>query len=125
MPDHHLHDSAARLGAIKALRFAPRKLWQRWEGSMDAVVRDVRYAVRALKRSPAFTTAVVITLALGIGASTTMFSLTDALLFRSIRVHRPDRLVRLSSVGVENPTMEFSVRPSTVSPKQICSPACG
>ena len=102
MPDHHLHDSAARLGAIKALRFAPRKLWQRWEGSMDAVVRDVRYAVRALKRSPAFTTAVVITLALGIGASTTMFSLTDALLFRSIRVHRPDRLVRLSSVGVEN-----------------------
>ena len=69
---------------------------------MDAVVRDVRYAVRALKRSPAFTTAVVITLALGIGASTTMFSLTDALLFRSIRVHRPDRLVRLSSVGVEN-----------------------
>jgi putative ABC transport system permease protein len=62
---------------------------------LDVVGRDVRYALRGLRRTPGFTAAVVITLALGIGANTAMFGIVDRLMFRAPpylrdpgRVHR-------------------------------------
>src|SRR5688572_8630566 len=60
---------------------------------INGLTRDVRYALRLLVRSPGFTAAAVITLALGIGANTAMFSLADATLLRPIRVAAPERLV--------------------------------
>src|SRR5262245_59872840 len=61
--------------------------------------QDIRYAVRTLVKTPAFTFVVVLTLALGIGANTAIFSLTDQLLLRLLPVKDPDQLVVLDGPG--------------------------
>lgn len=64
---------------------------------MDTVAQDVRYALRGFRRNPSFTIAVIATLALGIGATTSVFSVVDRILFRSLPYAHSDRLV---SVGI-------------------------
>jgi len=66
---------------------------------VDEVSGDLRYAWRQLRRSPGFTSVAVISLALGIGANTAIFSLMEAALWRSIPVHRPDQLRLFSWVS--------------------------
>jgi predicted permease len=60
---------------------------------LDSFARDVRYALRALAASPAFTLVAVLSLALGIGANTAIFSLTDALLLKALPVQHPEQLL--------------------------------
>jgi putative ABC transport system permease protein len=62
---------------------------------MDSLVRDLRYALRGLGRSRAFTTVAVITLALGIGATTAMFSVIDAVLLRPLPYPDSDNMVQI------------------------------
>ena len=62
---------------------------------LEDFAQDVRYGVRQLRRSPGFTIVAVLTLALGIGANTGIFSLMDALLLRLLPVHDPSNLVQL------------------------------
>jgi putative ABC transport system permease protein len=62
-------------------------------------LHDARYAVRTLAAAPAFTVVVILTLALGIGANTAIFSLTDQLLLRMLPVKSPERLVVLDGPG--------------------------
>ncbi|MGH9158882.1 MAG: ABC transporter permease, partial [Vicinamibacteraceae bacterium] len=69
---------------------------------IDEVLGDLRYAWRQLRRSPAFTAVAVISLALGIGANTAIFSLMEAALWRSIPVHRPDELRLFSWISQFN-----------------------
>ena len=70
---------------------------------VDALVQDCRYAVRMLWKSPAFTVVVTLTLALGIGANTALFSLVDNLLLRSLPIREPDRLVQLQIDQIRDP----------------------
>src|SRR5438046_7369542 len=64
---------------------------------MDALLADLRYALRILARSPGLTLAAVLTLGLGIGANTAMFGVVDRLFFRPpAHVADPDRVVRIN-----------------------------
>jgi len=60
--------------------------------SLALAVRDARYGVRSLRRQPSFALTVILTLALGIGATTTIYTLFDALVFRPLPVTHPERL---------------------------------
>ncbi len=66
---------------------------------MFNVLADLRYALRQLHRAPGFALTVVLTLALGVGADTAIFSLLDQALLRSLPVHHPGELVVLQGTG--------------------------
>src|SRR5215472_2720216 len=62
---------------------------------MSVLWKDVRYAARVMAKSPGFSAVVVVSLALGIGANTSIFALVNALLLRPMPVDHPDRLVAI------------------------------
>jgi len=70
---------------------------------MTTMMRDLRFAVRSFRRTPGFTVVAIATLALGIGASTTMFSVLDAVVLRPLPYSAPDELVMVGSTSQRFP----------------------
>jgi hypothetical protein len=81
------------LGGVQQTRESLREV----HGSrfFEALAQDLRYAGRMLRKTPAFTSIAVLTLALGIGMNTAIFSLIDGVLFRALPVHKADEVVLL------------------------------
>src|SRR5688572_26520537 len=94
MTDHRaLMHEGRRFGNTLRLREEAADVWGwRW---LDDLVRDCRHAVRQLGQSPAFAATAILTLTLGIGANTAIFSVVNSLLLRPLPVQDPDRLAIL------------------------------
>ncbi|HKS04898.1 MAG TPA: ABC transporter permease [Gemmatimonadaceae bacterium] len=111
MRDGLSHDEAARrarleVGNVTATREEVRA--SGWEHGLDLLIGDVRYALRRLRRDPGFTVVAVLTLALGIGAATAIFSAVNPILFRALPYPDVDRVVaihdRTQAGGAAAPT---------------------
>src|SRR5262245_55517087 len=76
---------------------------------MEDWLRDVKYGARMLLKAPGFTAVAVVTLALGIGANTAIFSVIDGMLLRPLPYERAERLVFLTEWSEQVPQMSFSV----------------
>ena len=72
---------------------------------METLFQDVRYGIRTLLRSPGFTAAAVLSLALGIGANTAIFTMIDAVLLKMLPVKEPESLVALAFASPEYPNV--------------------
>lgn len=71
---------------------------------LEALFQDIRFGARMLRKSPGFTAVAVLTLALGVAANTTIFSVVNAFLLRKPPVHDPDHVMVVSSISPERNT---------------------
>ena len=92
-PDDAAHASRLALGNVALAIDEGRDVWTM--RVIDGLSRDVRAALRGLRRSPGFTLVAITTLALGIGANTAIFSVINAAFFAPYAVKEPEHLVRL------------------------------
>jgi len=99
-------------GYVPAVREEMRRVWySRWYDAVEALARDIRFAVRALIRAKTLTLTVVATLALGIGANAAIFSLVRSVLLRPLVNRDADRLIyiRQAAPGIATENLTFSM----------------
>lgn len=75
---------------------------------VETTLQDLRFAIRVLRRSPVYTSVVVLTLAIGIGANTAIFSLVDAVLIKMLPVRNPEQLVAINAFNQRGERNNFS-----------------
>jgi len=92
-PAEARRQAVLKFGAVESIRESYRD--QRGLPFMETLIQDTRHALRRLRNTPAFTITAILTLALGIGATTSIFTLVHAVLLNSLAVANPNELYRL------------------------------
>lgn len=98
--DEALIEARRETGGVEQVKENVRDV--RSGASLDTLLQDIRYGLRVLRKNPGFTAAVIVTLALGIGATTAIFSVVDAVLLKPLPFPTSDRLIRVQSVLLAN-----------------------
>jgi len=94
-PDAARHAALVELGSRNAVK---HQVWSsRWESTLEGLLQDVRLSVRMLAKNPGFTAVALLSLALGIGANTAIFTLINQVILRNLPVRNPEQLVTFGS----------------------------
>ena len=96
-PEAARHAAMRAMGSIEQLKEGCRDM--RRGHVLEELAGDLRYGLRSLRQNPGFTAAVVLTVAVGIGANSAIFSVVEAALLRPLPFPRPERLVMIDSIN--------------------------
>jgi predicted permease len=97
-PEEARRQALLAFGNVTLVKEDTRAVWIRiW---LEQLRQDIRYAWRTLRRSPGFAAIVILTLGLGIGANTAIFSLMDQVMLRALPVDRPEELALIDAPGI-------------------------
>jgi predicted permease len=94
-------EARRQFGNVTAIRERSREQWG--GSSIDALVQDARYGLRLIRKAPAFSAVAIASLAVGIGASTVLFSFANSFLFRPVHAARPEQVVEIFTSDFDGP----------------------
>jgi predicted permease len=98
-PAEAVREARRQFGNVTAIRERTRDQWG--GSSVDTLIQDVRYGLRMIRKAPGFSAVAIASLAVGIGASTVLFSFANSFLFRPVQAASPEQLISLFTSGFE------------------------